>query len=132
MGLVACSRAPGLLFAPDDNVAPDVGVDQSRAAGGGAGLGRAPARRARTGRRSAVAGRHEWSAATWNSKLKLYSRQGVQEYWIVDWRLRTVQIYRRHEQALVLVSTAGDGDTITSPMPPSFSLRIDDIWEPQP
>lgn len=29
------------------------------------------------------------------AKLKLYSAQGVQEYWIVDWRLQRIEIYRR-------------------------------------
>lgn len=28
------------------------------------------------------------------------SRQGVREYWLVDWRQRTVAVYRRREPAL--------------------------------
>ena len=30
-------------------------------------------------------------------KLKLYSLYGVPEYWIVNWRLKTLDIYRRHD-----------------------------------
>ena len=28
-------------------------------------------------------------------KLKLYSRRNVKEYWIVNWRERTIEVYRR-------------------------------------
>jgi Uma2 family endonuclease len=63
-------------------------------------------------------------------KLKLYSRQGVQEYWIVDWRLRTVQVYRRSDQQLQLVGTLGDGDILTSPILPDFEVHVEDLWEP--
>ncbi|MEL6159861.1 MAG: Uma2 family endonuclease [Cyanobacteria bacterium J06623_5] len=30
-----------------------------------------------------------------NLKLRLYSAQGVREYWIVDWRSEKIEIYRR-------------------------------------
>ena len=38
-------------------------------------------------------------------KLKLYSRYGVQEYWIVNWQLRSIDVYRRDEAQLQRVST---------------------------
>ena len=34
------------------------------------------------------------------AKLKLYSQRGVREYWIVDWRQRKLEAYRRQEAAL--------------------------------
>lgn len=39
------------------------------------------------------------------AKLKLYSVQGVQEYWIVDRIAQRVEIYRRHKAKLTLVTT---------------------------
>ena len=63
-------------------------------------------------------------------KLKLYSRRGVLEYWIVDWRLRTVEVYRREELALRLVATLVDGDALTSPLLPGFSCPLSTPWEP--
>lgn len=62
-------------------------------------------------------------------KLKLYSLYGVQEYWIVNWRLRTLEIYRRQEAQLQLVSTLLAGDTLSSPLLPEFSAAIAPIFQ---
>jgi Uma2 family endonuclease len=61
-------------------------------------------------------------------KLKLYSRYGVQEYWIVNWQLQTLEIYRRTDAQLQLVATLLIGDTLTSPLLPEFSVEIDRIF----
>jgi Uma2 family endonuclease len=57
-------------------------------------------------------------------KLKLYALQGVQEYWIVDSRLRQVQIFRRQRAMLELVATLLADDEITSPLLPGFSCAV--------
>ena len=57
-------------------------------------------------------------------KLKLYSQQGVQEYWIVDKDLRHVQVYRRDNAVLCLISTLQSEDTLTSPLLPNFSCPL--------
>jgi Uma2 family endonuclease len=68
-------------------------------------------------------------------KLKLYERQGVQEYWIVDWRLRQVTVYRRMHGPpgavpgrLHLEFTLFPDDTMTSPLLPGFSCQIADFF----
>jgi Uma2 family endonuclease len=61
-------------------------------------------------------------------KLKLYSQYGVQEYWIVNWQLQTLEIYRRTDAKLQLVATLLVGDTLTSPLLPRFSVEIDRIF----
>lgn len=58
------------------------------------------------------------------AKLKLYSLRGVREYWIVDWRLEQVEVYRRENAALVLVTTLGSEDTINSPLLPDFQCSV--------
>jgi Uma2 family endonuclease len=58
------------------------------------------------------------------AKLKLYSLQGIQEYWIADWRLQKVEIYRRENAQLKLIATLLSDDEITSPLLPDFSCRI--------
>ena len=61
-------------------------------------------------------------------KPKLYSRYGVQEYWIVNWQLKTLEIYRRAAVQLQLVSTLLVGDTLTSPLLPDFSIPMAEIF----
>ena len=61
-------------------------------------------------------------------KLKLYSRRGVDEFWIVDWRLRTVDAYRRAGDRLELVSSLGERDVLESPLLPGFSVRLSEVF----
>lgn len=58
------------------------------------------------------------------AKLKLYSLKGVQEYWIADWRLQQVEVYRREATQLKLVATLLSNDEITSPLLPGFRVQI--------
>jgi Uma2 family endonuclease len=62
-------------------------------------------------------------------KLKLYSVQGVREYWIVDWRRKSIQIYRRENGVLVLVATLFENESITSPLLPDFVCQLAEIFE---
>ncbi|HEX4951005.1 MAG TPA: Uma2 family endonuclease [Blastocatellia bacterium] len=62
------------------------------------------------------------------AKLKLYSRRGVEEYWIVDWILRQVEIFRQGDLALELVATLSSSDTLQSPLLPGFSCQVKDIF----
>jgi Uma2 family endonuclease len=49
-------------------------------------------------------------------KLKLYSTQGVQEYWVVDYHQQQIKVYRRQEATLKLAVTLFTGDTLTTPL----------------
>ncbi|MGB6299417.1 MAG: Uma2 family endonuclease [Rivularia sp. (in: cyanobacteria)] len=62
------------------------------------------------------------------AKLKLYSIKGVKEYWIVDWRLQQIEVYRRENAQLVLVATLMEDDEITSPILPGFSCNIQQFF----
>jgi Uma2 family endonuclease len=126
-GLGEATEAPGVIFAEDDDVAPDiVWISKGRLEGAldDAGHltvapelvvevlspGSANARRDRV------------------LKLALYSRQRVDEYWIVDCRLRTVQVFRRAGDALELAATLVDDDALTSPLLPGFSCPLRRLW----
>jgi Uma2 family endonuclease len=61
-------------------------------------------------------------------KLKLYSRYGVQEYWIINWQLKTLEVYRRTDAQLQIVATLLAGDTLSSPLLPGFSVEIDQLF----
>jgi Uma2 family endonuclease len=58
------------------------------------------------------------------AKLKLYSIQGVQEYWIVDLVGKRFQIYRRQQGQLILTSTLLAEDELTSPLLPGFHYPV--------
>jgi Uma2 family endonuclease len=58
------------------------------------------------------------------AKLKLYSIQGVLEYWIFDWRERKVEVYRRDRGSLKLAATLFEQDELTSPILPGFICLV--------
>src|SRR5436190_22428576 len=91
--------APGIIFAEDDNVAPDViwiGRERLRTARGDDDkLHEAPELIVEVLSPGASNQRRDRDL-----KLKLYSRRGVREYWIVDCAARVVSVYRRRGGAL--------------------------------
>lgn len=58
------------------------------------------------------------------TKLKLYSVQGVQEYWIADRFAKRLEVYRRSSGQLALAETCLEGDGVTSPLPPDFRSSV--------
>ena len=61
-------------------------------------------------------------------KLKLYAERGVQECWILNWRVRQVEVYRRQSVILKLVETLLVGEVLTSPLLPNFRCAIDRLF----
>jgi Uma2 family endonuclease len=57
-------------------------------------------------------------------KLRLYSLKGVLEYWIVNWRLQQIEVYRRDMGQLRLVGTLLSEDELTSPLLPGFCCQV--------
>jgi len=62
------------------------------------------------------------------AKLKLYASSCVQEYWILDWRLQQVEVYRRDKALLKLVETLFNTDDLTSPMLPNFVCQVSRLF----
>lgn len=119
--------APGVIFADDDDVAPDliwIRADRFADAFDDAGhLRVAPDLVVEVLSPGAVNERRDREL-----KRKLYSRQGVREYWIVDWRAKQVQVFRREREALNLIATLLDGDALTSPLLEGFSCSVAALW----
>ncbi len=119
--------APGLIFAEDDDVAPDV-VWISR--------GRLSTALHPDGKLHATPELvvEVLSPGPANErrdreiKLNLYSRHGVLEYWIVDWRERSVEVYQRVDSALTLVQTLHGNDVIQSVNLPGFTCEVDQFF----
>ena len=120
--------APGVIFSDDNGVAPDVvWLSNERLVAALAADGHFHAAPEliievlspglRNERRDRVA------------KLQLYSRRGVAEYWIISWRKRTIEVYRREEGDLRLLNTLNDSDTLNSPLLPGFSCLVSSLFD---
>lgn len=57
-------------------------------------------------------------------KLQLYSRTGVQEYWIVNRFSQQVEVYRRSGERLILAVILSGNDELISPLLPGFRCAI--------
>lgn len=117
------NAAPGVIFAEDDDVAPDVvWVSMERLAtalGDDDKLHAAPELVVEVlspGQKNERRDRE--------TKLKLYARRGVQEYWIVNWRQRVLEVYRREQATLRLAATLYAEDALESPLLPGFTCQV--------
>ncbi len=63
------------------------------------------------------------------AKLKLYSRRGVLEYWIVNWQERYIEIYQREDAVLKLNRTLYENDTLQSPLLPGFTCQVSQLFD---
>jgi Uma2 family endonuclease len=128
-GLAIPISVPGLVFAEDDDVIPDlVWISHARLAAVVDEAGHL--RAAPELIVEVLSPGRENERRDRELKLALYARQGVQEYWIVDWRQRTVEVHRREEAALRRVATLGSEDVLESPLLPGFSCAVASLWPP--
>jgi Uma2 family endonuclease len=117
------NHAPGVIFADDDDVAPDVvwisHTRRATALGPDGHLHTAPELVIEVLSPGSINERRDREA-----KLKLYSWRGVLEYWSVDWCTRQVEVYQREQLAIHLVCTLHPTDRLTSPLLPGFSCEV--------
>ena len=62
-------------------------------------------------------------------KRKLYSRYGVQEYWIVDPDARSIEVLTRQEGTLSTLQTFVASDSLTSPLLEGFQLHLPPVFK---
>lgn len=124
-------NAPGLIFADDNDVAPDVmWISQHRQA-----LTLQADGKYHGAPELAV---EVLSPGSFNErrdrefKLWLYSRRGVMEYWIVSWIERKMEVYQREEAELKLRGTLFGADRLQSPYLPGFSCLVNDFFDDIP
>lgn len=63
------------------------------------------------------------------TKLKLYARYGVAEYWVVDPATCRVEIYRSASRGYELAAQLDSTQTLTSPLFPGFALPLSKLAE---
>ena len=126
-GAGRANLAPGVIFADDEDVAPDVvwisAARLASALGEDGKLHAAPELVIEVLSPGALNERRDREM-----KLKLYSQRGALEYWIVDWRKRQIEVYRRTDLALRLVATLYEADALESALLPGFKCPLEDIF----
>lgn len=61
-------------------------------------------------------------------KLKLYSVQGVREYWVCNYEAKKIMVFRRDRAVLKLACTLFLEDVLTSPLLPDFQCLVEKIF----
>jgi Uma2 family endonuclease len=119
--------APGLIFADDQDVAPDLAwishASLATAIESDRHLHAAPELVVEVLSPGSANRKRDRQI-----KLDLYSRRGVREYWIIDWENRQVEVHRRSNDVLSLAATLLNGDVLESPLLPGFSLQLADLF----
>ncbi len=127
-GLGEAVIAPGIIFTDADNVIPDVvWVSNERLAkllDNAGHLIAAPELVVEV-----MSPGEENEKRDRQSKLKLYSTQGVREYWIFDWKQQKIEVYRRENGVLKLAMTLFKEDHLTSPLLPNFHVLVGELFE---
>lgn len=120
--------APGVMFAANEVVAPDVvwigAARLNMALGADGNIRTAPdlvVEVLSPGKANAERDRE--------TKRLLYGQRGVQEYWIADWQHGHVEVYRRQDRALELTRMLQTGDKLASPLLPGFECTTDRFFE---
>ncbi len=129
-GLGRAVITPGLIFADDDDVIPDVvWISNERLASilKDGKLRAAPELVIEVLSPGSANQRRDRVA-----KLGLYSRRGVSEYWIVNWQTSTIEVYRHQNDQLTHVVPLAQGDLLSSPLLPQFSAHVDELFDSLP
>lgn len=122
------NTAPGIIFAEDDDVVPDVvWTSRERLA-----MSLLPDGHLHAAPELAVEILSPGFANERRDreiKLKLYSRRGVLEYWVVNWQERRIEVYRRKDAVLTLVETLYESDRLQSPILPGFTCLVHQLFD---
>jgi Uma2 family endonuclease len=122
------SIAPGLIFTEDNDVAPDVvWITRDRLARALQADGKFHAAPELVVEVLSPGVTNERRDREF--KLRLYSRRGVLEYWIISWQEHYLEIYRRNGAWLQLHSTLYANDEVQSPFLPGFTCQVSQFFD---
>lgn len=130
-GLGVVNAAPGLIFAEDDDVAPDlVWISLARLS-----TALREDRKLHSAPEMVIEVLSPGSSNEQRdrqAKLKLYSRRGVGEYWIVNGQEHEVEIYRHDGTSLKFWGMLRSDDSLESPLLPGFSCLVSKLFFQHP
>ncbi|AFZ58866.1 Uma2 family endonuclease [Anabaena cylindrica FACHB-243] len=126
-GLGKVAVAPGIIFSDSDNVIPDVVWASHESlerlldeAGHLTGAPELVVEVLSPGEKNEKRDKE--------AKLKLYSVQGVREYWICDPIAKKVEVYHRQQAVLRLAATFFSADELISPLFPGFKCLVSQLF----
>lgn len=61
-------------------------------------------------------------------KMEAYRQAGVREYWIVDYRARTIEVLVLEKTTYVLIGKFGPGDIVRSTVLAGFEIAVNDVF----
>lgn len=61
-------------------------------------------------------------------KMEAYREGGVPEYWVVDYRERSIEVFVLEEGVYVLTGRFGSGQSARSPALAGFEIAVDDVF----
>jgi Uma2 family endonuclease len=119
--------APGVIFSVEDAVAPDlIWISNTRLASAlnrDGKLHEAPELVVEV-----LSAGKENERRDRDIKLKLYSRRGVLEYWLIDWRARCIEVYRSDGAQLIPAGTLYGGEVLETSLLPGFSCQVESLF----
>jgi Uma2 family endonuclease len=119
--------APGVIFSQEDAVAPDlIWISNMRflsAFGEDGKLHQAPELMVEV---PSAGGDNERRDR--EIKLSLYSEFGVLEYWLIDWRSRSIEVYRGDGTRLILAATLYGHALLETALLPGFSCEVERLF----
>jgi len=115
--------APGVIFSVEDAVAPDLKLRLTSALNGDGKLHEAPELAVEV-----LSAGKDNERRDREIKLQLYSRRGVLEYWLIDWRLRCVDVYRGDGTQLISCESLSGDETLKSGLLPGLSCRVESLF----
>jgi Uma2 family endonuclease len=62
------------------------------------------------------------------TKRKLYSRRGAEEYWIASWQERRIEVYLRENAVLTLDRTLTGNDGLETTPLPGFRCKVGEFF----
>jgi len=61
------------------------------------------------------------------SKFTIYAKAGVREYWLVDPKAQTIELYVLRSNAYALIGKYGIGETVCSEVLSGFAVKVEEV-----
>lgn len=60
-------------------------------------------------------------------EFTIYAKAGVREYWLIDPKARTIELFVLRGSTYALISKCGVGETVHSEALPGFEAKVEEV-----